>query len=109
MRLMRRYLLPGVLLLAVYLNLSLAMSPRGFLGTDTGGKVATLRAMDECGCADPDVGYWAERWDPDGSLHPLYYTSRVGDRWVDATTLPMLLSAWPLYALGGYRAALLLP
>ena len=115
---MRRWLVPGVLLLAAYLNLSLLMSPRGFLGTDTGGKVATLRAMDRCNCLDPDVGYWAERWDPDGTLHPLHYAVRVdkGDgkvggaaRWVDVTTLPMLFAAYPLYELGGYRAALLLP
>lgn len=115
---MRRWwLLPGVLLLAAYLNLSLLTSPRGFLGTDTGGKVATLRAMDRCNCLDPDIGYWAERWDPDGTLHPLYYARPVdggdggdgGKRWVDVTTLPMLLAAYPLYELGGYRAALLLP
>jgi hypothetical protein len=110
---MRRWLLPGVLLLAIYLNLSLLTSPRGFLGTDTGGKVATLRAMDRCGCLDPDVGYWAERWDRDGSLHPLYYARPMGTeaqrKWVDVTTLPMLAAALPLWELGGYRAALLLP
>ena len=58
---------------------------------------------------DPDVGYWAARWDPEGRVHPLYYTSHIGRRWVNATTLPMLYVAQPLYRLGGYRLALLVP
>jgi hypothetical protein len=61
------------------------------------------------GRLDPDVGYWAERWDPSGSLHPLYYTSRVGKRWVNVTTLPALYAAYPLFRVGGYRAALIVP
>lgn len=96
-------------LLAIYVALSLFNDPGGYLGTDTGGKVATLRAMDDRGNFDPDVGYWAEEWDPSGELHPLYFTSHVGDRWVNATTLPALLAAQPLYRVGGYRAALLVP
>lgn len=96
----------GVALLACYVAASFLTDPGGFLGTDTGGKVATLRVMEG---ADPDLGYWAEEWDPDGALHPLWYTTRVGDRWVNVTTLPMLLAGKPLYDLGGYRAALLLP
>ena len=83
--------------------------PGGYLGTDTGGKVATLRAMDQRADFDPDIGYWAETLDPTGELHPLYYTNHVGDRWVNATTLPALLAAQPLYRAGGYRAALALP
>ncbi|HEX4978769.1 MAG TPA: hypothetical protein VFV35_01775 [Acidimicrobiales bacterium] len=108
---LRRPVAAGAILLAAYACLSLLSSPRGFLGTDTGGKVATLEVMTRGPGfrLDPDIGYWAEEWDPDGSLHPLYYTSRVADGWVNATTLPMLLAAAPLYDVGGYRAALLLP
>ena len=96
-------------LLGVYVVLSLFNDPRGFLGTDTGGKVATLEVMAERGRLDPDIGYWAERWDPAGDVHPLYYTSHVGERWVNATTLPMLFAGYPLYRAGGYRLALVLP
>ena len=109
MRLLRRPLTAALLLLALYGLLSLANDPRGFLGTDTGAKVATLEVMTDRHRVDPDVGYWAERWDTDGSLHPLYLTSRRGDRWVQVTTLPMLYAAYPLYRAGGYRLALLLP
>ncbi|MET0421286.1 MAG: hypothetical protein ABW073_06250 [Acidimicrobiia bacterium] len=64
--------------------------------------------MDEHG-PDPSVGYWASADDPKGELAPLYYTARVGKKYVQATTLPMLFAAYPLYELGGTRAALLLP
>lgn len=106
---MTRPLAAAAALLAVYLCLTFVNDPGGTLGTDTGGKVATLEAMERNGGFDPDVGYWAERWDPDGRLHPLYYTSRIGERWVNATTLPALYAALPLYRLGGYRLALLVP
>ena len=65
--------------------------------------------MTQRGTVDPDVGYWAEDLDPTGRLHPLWYTTRLGDRWVNVTTLPMIEAAAPLYRLGGYRLALLLP
>ena len=61
------------------------------------------------GRLDPDIGYWAERWDPDGRLLPLYYTSHIGSRWVNVTTLPARLLGLPLFRLGGYRLALLVP
>ena len=105
-----RALLAGLLLLAVYATLSFALNdPRGTLGTDTGGKLATLHMMERNGGLDPDLGYWAQRFDPDGVLHPLHYTYDVGGRWVNVTTLPMLVAAYPLYRLGGDRAVLLLP
>ena len=97
------------LLLAVYVALSFLNDPHGYLGTDTGGKVATLQVMDHRGHLDPDVGYWAAPWDPAGRLHPLYYTSHLGHRWVNVTTLPALYLAYPLFRAGGYRAALLVP
>lgn len=106
----RRPLVAGVVLLVVYVGLSLLMDPRGYLGTDTGAKVATLEAMDRAGSTIPDVGYWAERWDPAGRVHPMYQSKHMDDgSWVAVTTLPMLEAALPLYGLGGYRAALLFP
>ncbi len=104
-----RPLVACVALLAVYGCLSLLNDPRAFLGTDTGAKVATLRAMDERGDLDPDVGYWAEHFDPQGGAHPLALTRHVGDQWVNVTTLPMLYAAVPLYDVGGLRGILLLP
>lgn len=110
---MRRPLAAAALLLLAYVALSLLNDPRGSLGTDTGGKVATLRSMQvnarQGHVLDPDVGYWAAHWDPTGRLHPLWYTYKLGGKWVNVTTLPMLDAAYPLWRLGGYRAALLLP
>lgn len=107
--LLRRPLAAAALLLVIYGGLSLLNDPRGYLGTDTGGKVATLEVMKARGTADPDVGYWAERWNPEGDLHPLYYTLKFGPKWVNVTTLPAIEVARPLYDLGGYRLALLVP
>lgn len=99
----------AVLLVALLGALTFVTDGRGFLGTDTGGKVATVERMLERGDWRNDVGYWAEEHDPDGDLHPLYYTSPVGDQWVNATSMPMLVLARPLYDVGGYQLALLLP
>jgi len=106
----RRSLVAGVLLLLVYPCLSFALNdPRGTLGTDTGGKLATLHMMEQNGGLDPDIGYWAERYDRGGVLHPLHYTYRIEGKWVNVTTLPMLYAAYPLYRFGGDRAVVLLP
>jgi hypothetical protein len=99
----------GALLLVAYGILSLFNDPRAFLGTDTGGKVATLAAMSAHHTLKPDVGYWAAHWDPAGRVHPLWYTSHYPGVWLQLSTLPMTYAALPLYRLGGYRAALLLP
>ena len=107
--LLRRPLLAGLVLLLVYGGLSLFNHPRGFLGTDTGGKVATLKVMGERGDFDPDVGYWARDEDPEGRVHGLFYTAKIGDRYVNVTSLPVVLVAEPLWRLGGYRLALLFP
>jgi len=106
---LRRPLAAGLLLAFALLALSFVNDPRGYLGTDTGGKVATLRAMEKHGGLDPDVGYWAERWDPQGRFHPLYYTSHLGAKWVNVTTLPAVYAAYPLFRVAGYRGALILP
>jgi len=93
----------------VLVGLSLLTDADGFLSTDVGGKVATLEAMDRRGDLSPDLGYWAEAVDPDGSLYPMWSTSHVGDKWINASTLPMLYAALPLYRLGGIHLALLIP
>jgi len=107
---LRRPLVAGVLLLLVYATMSFALNdPRGTLGTDTGGKLATLHMMERNGGLNPNLGYWAQRYDPNGLLQPLHYTYRVDEKWVNVTTLPMIDVAYPLYRLGGDRAVLLLP
>ncbi len=104
-----RSLAAACVLLAAYVGLSALCDPRGTLGTDTGGKLATLREMDAHDTWRPDVGYWAAPIDPDGLAHPIFYTERFDEQYVNVTTLPMLVAAKPLYALGGVRAALALP
>jgi len=109
-RALRRPWLAAVVVLAVYAVLVLLNSDGGYLGTDTGAKVITLDRMVEENTIRPDVGYWAEEWDPDGDYHPLFDTRQNSDGgWVNVTTLPMLIAAQPLYEVGGYRLALLWP
>ena len=83
--------------------------PHGTLLADSGGKLATIHAMDANGGLDPDVGYWAATADPTGELHAMRFTAGVDDKWLQATTLPMLYASYPLYELGGDRALLVLP
>lgn len=107
---LRRPSVAALIVLALYAVLSLANSSGGYLGTDTGAKVATLDHMVDGGTLSPDVGYWAAEWDPDGTYHPLLDTVQNDEgEWINVTTLPMLVAAWPLYAAGGYRVALVLP
>ena len=106
---LRRPLVASLVLFATYAGIAQLNDPRAFLGPDTGGKVATLRAMATRGDLDPDLGYWAQEHDPSGVAHPIALTRRVGDRWVNVTTFPMLYAAVPLYEVGGLRAIVLLP
>jgi hypothetical protein len=100
----------ALLLLLLYGVTAALLDPRGGLGTDTGGKVATLESMVQRGDWSVDVGYWAAALDPDGVHHPLWGTvpTERGD-WVQVTTVPMLLAARPLYDAGGTAAAWLVP
>ncbi len=107
--LLRRPVVACLVLLVAYFSLSLLNDPRASLGVDSGSKIATIRMMDRNGDLDPDVGYWAARFDPSGRFHPLYQTHRLDQKWIAVTTLPMLDAAYPLYRLGGLRLALLLP
>ena len=105
-----RPVVAGVALLLCYVAASFFMDPMGSLGTDTGGKVATMEVMAQRPLGlDPDVGYWAAEIEPDAELHGLFYTTPIGERFVNVTTLPMLELGAPLYRIGGYRLALLLP
>ena len=105
----RRLALQVLALFGIYVALVLVCDPRGTLGSDTGAKVATLRVMQEHSTVVPTVGYWAKAQDPQGLVHPLLYSNLINGRFVNITTLPMLLAAYPLWALGGYRLALLIP
>lgn len=108
--LLRRPVVAVAAVLVVYAFLSMLMDGRGYLGTDTGAKVATLEVMAQRGTTDPDIGYWAERFDPQGRVHPLYQATETDDGgWVAVTTLPILELARPLYDWAGYRATLILP
>ena len=106
---MTRPLVAACVLMFALFVLSLPNDPGGFLGTDTGGKVATLESIDEGGEFDLDVGYWAADADPEGTIHPLWFTTQFEERWVQVTTLPMIVVSAPLYSLGGYRLTLVLP
>lgn len=109
-RVLTRPVVAVAVVLVVYGLLALGNAHQiGYLSTDTGGKVATLEAMARQDGPTLDVGYWAETWDPDGTLHPMWFTSHVGDEWVQVTTVPMVLVAAPLYDLGGYRLTLMVP
>lgn len=105
----RRALPSSLILAAALVGLMLLTDPMGFLSTDVGGKVATLEAMQRRGGVSPDLGYWAQSVDPDGSLYPMFGTTPVDGKWVNATTFPLLLVALPLYAIGGAHAAGLVP
>lgn len=106
----RRAAVAAVALAAAYLVIGLLLNdPRGVLLSDSGGKVATLRSMQELDTLRPDVGYWAADLDPTGTLHPLVATQPVDGRWIQVTTLPMPLLAQPVYRVLGYRGALLFP
>ncbi|MCB1015576.1 MAG: hypothetical protein KDB10_10725 [Acidimicrobiales bacterium] len=103
--------LPGALvLLAALCALVIGLGrPGAGSGSDAGGKLATVVVMADEGTLVPDVGYWAEGQDPDGDHHPLWNTTAVGDRWVQATSLPFVAAALPLYATAGAAGALVLP
>ena len=102
---------PGalVILLLGYVLVIALGDARAFSGSDAGGKLATVAVMADRGTLVPDVGYWAEEADPAGRHHPLWNTTAMGDHWVQATSLPFVVAAVPLYALGGPAGALVLP
>jgi hypothetical protein len=99
-----------VVLTAVYVVLSLFASPHAYLSTDVGGKTAALAAMMERGDWSTDIGYWAADADPEGLAYPFTHTSLTETGWwVNTTSLPMVLAARPLWAIGGAQLILLIP
>jgi hypothetical protein len=98
----------GVLVFAYAVVIVLGDS-RAWSGSDAGGKVATVKVMAEHNRWIPDVGYWAQRWDPSGTLHPLLYTTHQGGHWIQATSLPFVYAGAVLWRIGGAPALLLLP
>ncbi len=95
--------------MALLLVLSLALDRDGSLGTDTGGKVATIDAMVERGDWTPSIGYWADDVDPDGVAHPFFSTRHTEAGWVNVTTLPMILVTRLLVGGLGQQALLVVP
>jgi hypothetical protein len=105
----RRLLLACGALAVLYALVIALGDPHAWSGSDAGGKVATVKAMVDHRRGRPDVGYWAARADPDGRFHPLIYTRHVGDKWVQATSLPFVYLGVPLYRLWGTAGLLVLP
>lgn len=93
----------------LYATLVVVLGGRAHLGGDTGGRAAVLAAVDTGEHGHYDVGYWAMADDPDLALHPLYYTQTLDGRAQQLSTLPMVLLARPLFAVGGEPAALVVP
>ncbi len=106
---MTRGLAAVAALVALYLGVAALGDTRAYSGSDAGGKAATVKVMAERGDWDPDVGYWAASADPEGRLHPLVKTGRIGDRWIQAASLPMVLASVPLWNLAGPPGLLALP
>ena len=105
-RLVTRPATAALILFGIYLVLGLIKEPRAHMATDTGMRAATIRVMDENGGISPDVGYWAEPWDPEGRAHPLL-AQRTERAWVGVGTLPTLYVERAFFHLWGNRGALL--
>ncbi len=106
----RRLSVVGVGLFVLYVALSFALSPHGYLITDVGGKTAALAGMVERGDWSTDLGYWAENSDPTGDVFPYAHTWMTENGWwVNTTSLPMVLGARPLWAAGGAPLVLVVP
>lgn len=89
--------------------LSFALDLDGSLGSDSGGKVATINAMVERDDWNVGLGYWAEDLDPEGINAPFYGTRYSEEGWINVTSLPMILATKPLVDLAGPRARFAFP
>lgn len=85
----------------LFVGVALLLDSDGSLGSDTGGKIATVNAMVERNDWSVDIGYWAEADDPDGSLHPFFGTRPTDKGWINVTSLPMILIARALVGVAG--------
>lgn len=93
--------LPLVVAFVAALALAWAGDVRTGSYSDVGGRLATVRHMAAEGSWLPEVGYWAEDYDPAGAYHPLLYTTDRGGHWVNAPSLPLLFVDAALYRSGG--------
>ena len=107
--LVRRPFSAALILVALYGVVAFANPTDGYLSDDVSGQVAMMESMARSGELQPDIGYWAAEWDPDGDVHPSSNVFTSDDRWMTQAIWPMIYAGYPLYRLGGYRLALLLP
>lgn len=98
-----------MVLAAVYASVAALGDTRAWSGSDAGGKAATVKRMVADRSGRPDLGYWAESSDPDGSNHPIIYTERRGGGWVQVTSLPYVYASVPLYRALGPAGLLVIP
>jgi hypothetical protein len=98
-----------MIVVAFLASASFLLDADGSLGTDTGGKIATINAMEARGDWTPSLGYWAEASDPTGSAHPFFGTTRREAGWINVTSLPMIMATRPLVGLFGSLGFLILP
>jgi len=100
----------ALVLFLIYAVAASFTSPEAYLSTDVGGKTASVAAMVERDDWNVDMGYWAAEFDPLGVNYPFAHTVLTSKgQWVNTTSLPMVLLARPLWAVGGFWGALLLP
>ncbi len=99
----------SLMLIVALFALSFVLDADGSLGTDTGGKVATIDAMTTRGDWNPSLGYWAEDSDPEGLAHPFFSTRRTANGWINVTSLPMILITRSLAVPLGSAALLVFP
>ena len=97
----KQVVLACALLALVYVGVILLGDPRAGLIADSGGKLATAKVMAEDGTVTPDIGYWAEDWDPAGTFHPLVNSRATGSGWIQATSVPYAMATAGLWSLAG--------
>lgn len=81
-----RTIVAGVAVAGVCLAVGILGDVRYGSGSDVGGKLATARVMAERRTCDPDIGWWAAPWDPEGDLHQILNTLPVGESYIQATS-----------------------
>ena len=75
--------------------------------TDAGGRGASIGAAAENGGCDHDLGYWAEKVDPAGEVHPMINSTVKGGRYVQPTSLVLACTGGAAVAAFGQPFSLL--
>ncbi len=104
-----RLVVAMVLVGFVTLTVAWLGDPRAASFSDAGGRLATVKTMAEHGSWVPDLGYWAKDLDPLAAAHPIYGTYPYGEHYVEVTSVPLVVTARPLWQLGGAPAVAVLP